>query len=120
MTIKVVTIHNLNQCTAQEVFDFIADNLLKQGRVSTNSGGCAYRGNDDCKCAAGFLIPDDDYKPDHMEGVSWGGLIGRGFVPPDHGELIRNLQRVHDRDDPCEWADVLQRVAKDRGLKFRF
>jgi hypothetical protein len=53
--------------TRQEVFDTVAVALLKQGKPSmTLSGTCLYRAADGSKCAAGHLIPDNEYN-DTME-----------------------------------------------------
>jgi len=53
----------MNQ-TAQEIFDTVAEHLLKQGKQSKAPGdkGCRYRGPDGTKCAVGVLIPDADYR----------------------------------------------------------
>lgn len=54
--------------TNQEAFDFVAKKLIEQGEPSINdSGMCLYRGPNNNRCAAGWLIPDDKYTDD-MEG----------------------------------------------------
>ena len=58
---------------------------------------CLYRGQNDFKCAAGHLIPDDKYSPD-MEGHDFiyvNGHWGLGFRVMDAG-MICMLQRSHD------------------------
>ena len=66
--------------TRQETFDFVCSALLKQGKpsldarpvLSVNSipmTSCGYRGVDGTKCAAGYLIPDEEYDPD-LEGAT--------------------------------------------------
>lgn len=48
--------------TAQEVFDFALNHLLKQNRMSINGGGsCSYRADDGSRCAVGAFIPDELY-----------------------------------------------------------
>lgn len=59
--------------TDQELFDQTYVKLLAQGgpAMKTYSGGgmqCAYRGDNDRKCAAGHWIPDELYLPS-MEGT---------------------------------------------------
>jgi len=55
--------------TLQKMFDTAAVGMLKQGKKSIEGNACRYRGGDGCKCAVGFLIPDDLYSPD-IEGTS--------------------------------------------------
>lgn len=55
--------------TRQEAFNTALAGLRQQGRPSGGSGGCFYRSPDGCKCAIGWLIPDDKYSPD-LEGCS--------------------------------------------------
>lgn len=54
--------------TGQELFDIIATHLITQTGLSIDERGkYLYRGPNGLKCAAGFLIPDEDYIPE-MEG----------------------------------------------------
>jgi hypothetical protein len=64
--------------TAQEQnqadFDFVMMSMIEQGRPSIRTGphgtpGCAYRGANGTKCAAGFFIPDELYS-EEIEGKS--------------------------------------------------
>lgn len=60
---------------AQEIFDTVFTKLYEQGKQSVDPElphTCMYRGPDGMKCAAGFLIPDELYRPE-MENISIGG-----------------------------------------------
>jgi len=92
---------NLKTSTEQEVFDFVVTSLLRQGRrsVVTDEYGipsCKYRGPDGTKCAAGFLIPDDQCT-DEMEGNTTNRLHIAGlFDFSPHEKLVEELQYAHD------------------------
>lgn len=55
----------------QEFFDKTVEHLAQQGKRSFAAGVigqmCAYRGKDNTRCAIGYWIPDELYKPE-MEG----------------------------------------------------
>lgn len=111
--------------TAQEIFDYVARHLLTQGKKSVlpdTEDVCAYRGKDDCKCAAGCLIPDDRYKPE-FEQKLWNTAASFGIAQhfPEYLEflgLIRELQLVHDRYEPEAWKEALVEVAQVHHLDF--
>lgn len=98
----------------QEIFDKVATHLITQGKQSLcywrqtewsqPDLGCAYRGDDGTMCAAGCLIPDDEYSR-AFEGMPWNCIWKE--VPSfanasfeDH-DLIGSLQGVHD--DEWSW-----------------
>ena len=87
-------------------------------RQSTRSGGtCAYRGDDNLKCAAGCLMSDDEYQrdwDDHPTG--WPVLIGRGAVNANNAMFISVLQELHDGSKPEEWRGRLISLASSRAL----
>jgi hypothetical protein len=102
--------------TEQEVFDLVATGLLRQNRKSIDGlGGCFYRGIDNCKCAAGMLIPDEHYKPE-FECWGWENLVRRGVVPPQHSALICRLQGIHDNHYLWSWRRELYLLAAHYGL----
>lgn len=78
--------------TEQEIFDTVARALLAQGRPAVNVNKCRYRTPDGAKCAAGHLLPDDEYES-HMEGCGVGGLVYFEDFPLP---LLRDLQNAHD------------------------
>jgi hypothetical protein len=90
--------------SAQELFDTVATALLKQGRPSMQTGNrsaCMYRGPDDCKCAIGHLIPDEEYNSEY-EFKSIAEVLQNFPIPitsekiGGHGRLTRALQMAHD------------------------
>ena len=91
----------------QEIFDKVATHLIAQGKQSlgsredTHAKGCAYRGDDGTMCAAGCLIPGDEYKPD-FEGIPWNSIAKDiptfANAPQGVHDLITSLQGVHDDD----------------------
>lgn len=51
--------------TRQDAFDTALAGIRQQGRPSFGPKGfCAYRGEGGCRCAIGWLIPDDRYDPE--------------------------------------------------------
>lgn len=112
----MVNIHNLSEKSSMEVIDFVKKCLLKQNCKSEKDGQCVYRGDNGAKCAAGHLIPDEDYRPS-MEGKGWRGLIESYKFPKHHRYLIQDLQSIHDTFDVKDWAekiDNLYLIYKDK------
>lgn len=116
---------NLNDLTAQEVYNTVKAHLIKQGDVSFDGrGDCAYRGDNGRSCAVGCLIPDDEYDF-KMEGQTVDSLLDecdlelshdlRGFLTT-HRKLLKDLQWVHDDNDPSDWPKILAEVAKTHNL----
>lgn len=109
----------------QNIFDHVVKNLHKQNKRSMtlisfalfgDKTSCAYRGDGGCKCAAGWLIPDEDYIP-FMEGRSVNRLK---FFEKNYKEdelcLISSLQLIHDDVPVEEWKDYWKDTAKDYNL----
>jgi len=91
--------------TKQETFDFVVKAIVEQGRPAVDQfGNCEYRTADGRKCAAGHLIPDDQYQPS-LEGWS----VGTESVPESKrlrdiitaaghdADLVSALQSAHDQ-----------------------
>jgi hypothetical protein len=112
--VKVITLANLAESTAQEVYDFVKDRLLAQGRKSFNGEVCVYKSPEGLHCAAGFII-GDDYDP-AMEKCVWLCLVREKRVPDAHDRLIMDLQMVHDRERPDDWVRELALVARQYKL----
>lgn len=129
----MITLANLKDATAQQVFDQVATHLLTQNKQSIdmkNSNACLYRSIAGLKCAAGCLIGDDEYKPEMdtsgvigsgktKVGSGWSRLVERGLVPSEHEELISALQSLHDTFVPEYWAMRLAMLAERNGLTFK-
>jgi hypothetical protein len=117
----------------QEVFNTVADHLIRQGRKAIHgtdeygriSQRCRYRAHDGTKCAIGVLIPDDLYHPnlegrgvwrllkDASEGLPLSPLFGPEVC---HG-LLMSLQDIHDCVTVCEWPRMLRALAKELSLQ---
>lgn len=107
---KTITINNLAESTTEEVFEYIKHHLLTQMQQSKNDkGACFYKNEQGLKCAAGCLIPDDMYNPD-FENKKWYSLVVEKSVPKEHRELIRNMQCIHDYNDPITWERHLDNL----------
>lgn len=121
--------------TKQQIFDQVAVAIIAQGRPSVDDyNGCYYRAPDGSKCAAGHLIPDDEYDPD-MENKSAEG-VAEGLGCPRSptlnaiskqlgGHFLNQLQRAHDDAAICccddePFLDLFRRhmagVAEDQDL----
>ena len=86
--------------TAQEVFDKVVNHLRTQGKRAIDAEGyCVYRAPDGCKCAAGCLIPDADYKPEYEKHTVWNiEHVFERLGLSEHMRLIAGLQGIHDRE----------------------
>jgi len=116
----MITLKTLNTATEQEVFDQIAEHLLKQNAQSKQALNCAYRGNDGLKCAAGCLIADNEYS-EEFENRGWAVLVRNiPNFPKKHSKLIQGLQAIHDTRPPVCWPSYLQELAREYGLIYRF
>lgn len=111
-----ITLKNLHEATAQQVFDQVATHLLTQMARSTTGLGCAYRGPNNLKCAAGCLIADDEYNSS-LEHKLWICLVNEKLVTEHHQYLISELQRIHDSKPIYCWNSSLASIAKDFNLK---
>lgn len=116
--------------TQQETFDTVVAHLRKQGAKSQMEAlsrrgdkytACMYRSPDGLKCAAGCLIPDEEYSP-LMEGKPVvGGCNLPGITIQKLGydaQLVRALQIVHDDASVDNWEDELATVAQGFKLKY--
>lgn len=100
----------------QVLFDTVAKHLLKQNEKSKIGGDtCLYRGPRGLKCAAGCLIPDDEYSIT-MENKTWDKLAFFKIVPTTNESLIGKLQQIHDYFDPESWLNELYELAAELNL----
>jgi hypothetical protein len=70
-------------------------------------------------CAAGILIPDNEYKPE-FEKKTWRNLTQDGIVENKFSDEIRQLQMIHDNSSPRIWYDRLIKFAYEHNLKINF
>jgi hypothetical protein len=124
MTDLLTRIEKNQPVEAQELYDYIVEAIVKQGRPSVGDNDrCLYRGPDGLKCAAGHVIPDSMYS-ELMENRSILDLSGFGKAPKSlvhHAELISRLQDAHDAASSGKFLDAflstVSRVAEDHDLK---
>jgi hypothetical protein len=116
--------------TNQELFDFVVGKLREQNKKSIDpeimredKPLCMYRAPDGCRCAAGWLIPDDKYNR-HMEGKRIETVI-EAYKPfkldlrePRQLMLISDLQRVHDNFEVSDWERGFQNAAHSYSLTY--
>ena len=98
--------------TEQEVFNIAAEHLILQNKKSELAEGvCDYDGGDVCCAAAPFIR---NYKSS-MEEKEWSSHN----VNPEnlHGELIGDLQRVHDDNHVEGWKYNLITLANYHNLE---
>lgn len=107
--------------TLQEIFDKIASHLIKQNQRSycDKMSNCVYRGPNGLKCAAGILIPDEEYKPE-FEKQTWRNLVSDGFVQNKFTSEIRQLQIIHDTKSCKDWYKELIDFATEYQLQVNF
>jgi len=102
---------------AQTVFNKVARHLLTQKKRSKNRDNCLYHSKNGLKCAAGCLIPDEQYDAiKDKEGKPWRYLVRHRLVSSSHMNLIELLQHVHDIEKIKHWKYSLRRVATIFGL----
>lgn len=128
----MITLRTLHLATRQQVFDQIAEHLLKQGvRCIAEFEICD---DDDCevveyrrypmyryeglKSPAGCLMADDEYSPT-MEHTPWLLLASDKLVPVEHCWLIADLELIHDTVKPDKWREELFAYAMKRNLSVR-
>jgi hypothetical protein len=108
MTDLLIRIEQNQPVEAQELYDYIVEAIVKQGRPSVGDNDrCLYRGPDGLKCAAGHVIPDSMYSED-MENRALFQLKDQKKIPKSlirHAGLMSLLQDVHD--EPLIRADFL-------------
>lgn len=102
--------------TAQQIFDLVAERLLKQGeRAVDDKGKLFYRGPGDLVSPMGCLIPDCLYRPE-MEGKTVHALMNEfpsvsELLGWKNIELIFQLQMIHDIGHPNNWRSLLLTIA---------
>jgi hypothetical protein len=100
----------------QEMFDKVALHLMTQKkRAINNEGLCQYLTEDGCQCAAGCLIPPDQYYP-KMEGIAAYELsffVNLGEASDGCAkflDVLGDLQELHDHTPVCDWKPELQKL----------
>jgi hypothetical protein len=126
MTNLLTRIEQNQPIEAQELYDYIVEAVVKQGRPSVGDNDrCLYRGPDGLKCAAGHVIPDSMYSPVAMENSGVHQLQSQGELPKSlipHKNLLGYLQDAHDAhsrdaDFLHNFLDAAKRAAYYNALK---
>lgn len=113
----------MNYRTRQEIFNVAYRGLASQGfRQSLGEYGCAYRGDNDSRCAIGWCIPDANYK-EKFDRSNFGLTVLHGDVQAaaniswTEEQFGRALQHVHDdHDEPKDLKAALEEFARKREL----
>ena len=120
-----ITLANLKEATAKQVFEHVKAHLLTQNQQSLNEkGSCVYRNANGLMCAAGCLISDSEYSGINVHGYgldegsvkNWKFLTDNEFTPKDHGNLISELQTIHDHVSVSAWPQKLEQMAITYGF----
>ena len=120
---KQVTLDNLKESSAQEVFDWIVYNLLMQNEKSavfTTRQDCRYRAQRGIKvlrCAAGWIMTDAQYQSS-WEGKSWYYIAAELHMSEHHQDLVDRLQTIHDwmGTSPENWPSAFKSLAERTSL----
>ena len=113
--------------SAQEVFDYVAVQLMTQGRHSTRANSSEllsfYRGDFGTKCPGGMLMTDDEYDSSfeyHELDLLMNFQTVDGPALPqrirDNIELVLDLQELHDTEPVEMWKSILYYVAHKHQL----
>lgn len=112
------------QFTKQQTFNKIGKHLLTQLEVASNGAMCRYRADSGLMCAAGAIIPDDEYD-EEMEGNAVNHIHSPTLRTHDLFTVTR-LQELHDNawDLDCDlhkhWSEALTTYACDHRLSIRW
>jgi len=89
----------------RQVVNYVANFLLNQNCTCSDDGFCHYRNNDKTRaCAAGCLIPDEDYNESFESGTVLEGIPCMYFTEKGYSiDLLRKLQRLHDGEEVKNW-----------------
>lgn len=115
-----ITLKNLESFSPQEVFEYISTRLIKQNkRCADKADFCMYR-DGNLRCAAGFVVADDEYDAETMEKSEWLNLVAENIVPAAHSDLIASLQYIHDSHLANTWKKEIAGYGATYGLNIDF
>jgi hypothetical protein len=105
MTDLLTRIEQNQPVEAQELYDFIVEAIVKQGRPSVGDNDrCLYRGPDGLKCAYGHVHPDSMYseamESRNIDRLSELNLVAESLIP--HLKLLKYMQADHDGASPYD------------------
>lgn len=103
----------------QLTFDTVYKHLMQQNLRSMVGGKCAYRGDDDLKCAIGCLIPDDVFNFTYNS-FSIKEPESRAMIPDHYTKsqiFLTELQHIHDTKPVSKWDELLRKFAEKWNLE---
>lgn len=112
----------MSNYTKQETFDMVCEGLAAQGwKRSIELGTCVYHGSDGLKCAAGLLIPDEEYSS-VMEELPVAEIFEDSPSLRKHDlDLLIDLQEAHDTwEKPEAMKRAFKVEAELLGLEWKF
>ncbi len=109
--------------TNQEILDKVANHLLIQNEKAWDEESlvCRYLDPEGNKCAVGCLIPEEQYSS-KLEGLIASDDEIKN-LPCMQGldiDFLRDLQLIHDANDPHEWRKELENIANSYSLEVNF
>lgn len=109
----VPTMQTLDDFSVGEIITFVGLNMLRQNKKSLSPVKplCRYRGENNTKCAIGFLIPDDVYA--EIREAELGRLMIHCRTSEKYYSLLRELRNIHDFAKVESWRRNLYLLARD-------
>ena len=108
---------NIDDISQLQIVEAVEEFLLKQNRASLYQNKCAYRGDNELKCAVGCLIPDPYYQQD-MEDKGVEHLATAEINPKLRSFINRfiyvlgQLQSIHDSINISYWKESINNLKK--------
>lgn len=113
--------YDLEDMTAQEVFEASAVHLLNQSEKSENQEGlCVYKGEGGLSCAAGIFVKDYEKEMEGFCGTPWGEMIKDHNQSKKHYSLVVDLQNIHDDKPVPDWLCKLKSLGTREKLGIDF
>lgn len=113
----------MSALTKQAIFDRVCKGLASQGfqQSLTPYGACAYRGDEDRRCAAGWILPDANFT-EEMNSWALGDGPAKwklfGITKQAHRNFLRRLQAAHDESlTPEEMREDLAAIGRRHRLR---
>jgi len=108
--------------TNQTAFEQAIIGLFEQNEKAydPDEDRCWFRAPNGCKCAVGFIIPDDIYHPE-MENYHPSSLKKRypeleAYWRDVDDDLLSELQDIHDFYTPDRWREKFEHTARSWNL----
>jgi hypothetical protein len=101
----------------QEIFTKVKTHLLTQNKKCVDDKGDPRLRNQNNKCAASCLIPDNDYSEKMEPCHFWNFFRDSGYSQKEL-DLIQELVCIHDSQNPITWKNQLKDLAENEGLNF--